>query len=169
MGVFVASFAGTTLDTATRIQRYVVSEVFVDMKINIFNNRYFSTAVVVLSAMVLAFLSGADGKGALKLWPLFGAVNQTLAALSLIVATVYLKARGGLKWLATGIPGAFMVIMTLWASIMNQVDFNHQNNILLQIINVVIIVLVALIVVEGLVKFLKTPGVREEAISVETS
>jgi carbon starvation protein len=26
MGVFVASFAGTTLDTATRIQRYVIQE-----------------------------------------------------------------------------------------------------------------------------------------------
>ena len=26
MGVFVASFAGTTLDTATRIQRYIISE-----------------------------------------------------------------------------------------------------------------------------------------------
>ncbi len=167
MGVFVASFAGTTLDTATRIQRYVVSEIFVDMKINIFNNRYFSTAVVVISAMVLAFVSGADGKGALKLWPLFGAVNQTLAALALIVSTVYLKARGGLKWLAAGIPGVFMVVMTLWAAIMNQVDFNHENNILLQIINVVIIILVSLIVIEGLISFLKTNGVGEEALSAE--
>ena len=35
MGVFVASFAGTTLDTATRIQRYVVSEIASDLKINI--------------------------------------------------------------------------------------------------------------------------------------
>jgi carbon starvation protein len=33
MGVFVASFAGTTLDTATRLQRYVVQELADDFKI----------------------------------------------------------------------------------------------------------------------------------------
>ncbi len=167
MGVFVASFAGTTLDTATRIQRYVVTELSTDIKLNIFKNRYVSTAAVVLSAMLLAFLSGADGKGALKLWPLFGAVNQTLAALSLVVATIYLKTRGGLKWLATGIPGVFMVVMTLWAAIMNQTDFSNQSNILLQVINVVIIVLVSIIVIEGFAAFLKTTETKEEVISVE--
>ncbi len=167
MGVFVASFAGTTLDTATRIQRYVVSELGMDMKLNAFKNRYFSTAVVVLSALLLAFVSGADGKGALKLWPLFGAVNQTLAALALVIGTVYLKSRGGLKWLATGIPGVFMIVMTLWAAVMNQIDFGRQSNILLQVINVVIILLVALIVIEGFVAFLKTAEIKEEPISAE--
>ena len=43
--------------------------------------------------MLLAFATGANGAGALKLWPLFGAVNQTLAALSLIIVTLYLKSR----------------------------------------------------------------------------
>ncbi len=162
MGVFVASFAGTTLDTATRIQRYVVSEIFVDMKINIFNNRYFTTGIVVATAMFLAFITGADGKGAMKLWPLFGAVNQTLAALALIVATVYLKQRGGLKWMVSGIPAAFMIVMTLWAAIMNQLEYNHQNNFLLQIINVVIIILVTLIVIEGFARFIKTAEAPEE-------
>ncbi len=167
MGVFVASFAGTSLDTATRIQRYVVTELCVDMKLNIFKNRYFSTAVVVLSAMLLAFISGANGGGALKLWPLFGAVNQTLAALTLVVITIYLKSRGGLKWLATGLPGVFMIVMTLWAAIMNQTEFGQNNNILLQVINIVIIILVALIVVEGFIAFLKTTGKEEEPVSVE--
>jgi len=137
------------------------------MKLDIFKNRYFSTAVVVLSAMLLAFISGANGGGALKLWPLFGAVNQTLAALTLVVITIYLKSRGGLKWLATGLPGVFMIVMTLWAAIMNQTEFGQNNNILLQVINIVIIILVALIVVEGFIAFLKTTGKEEEPVSVE--
>ena len=58
--------------------------------------------VFVGSALLLAFATGASGKGALKLWPLFGAVNQTLAALALIIITLYLKARGGLKWMIAG-------------------------------------------------------------------
>jgi carbon starvation protein len=69
MGVFVASFAGTTLDTATRIQRYVISELGSDLKIKQVANRHTATSVAVVSAALLAFASGADGKGALTLWP----------------------------------------------------------------------------------------------------
>ncbi|MCB0742852.1 MAG: carbon starvation protein A, partial [Ignavibacteriae bacterium] len=43
MGVFVASFAGTTLDTATRIQRYVFTEIMIDYNVKVFKNRYLST------------------------------------------------------------------------------------------------------------------------------
>jgi carbon starvation protein len=167
MGVFVASFAGTTLDTATRIQRYVFTEIMLDYKVTIFKNRYASTGAVVLSALVLAFLSGADGKGALSLWPLFGAINQTLAALALIVITMYLKQQGNWKWIISGIPGLFMIIMTLWATILNQVSFNDDHNVLLQIINIIIILLVGLIVIEGLIAFFKSPNKEFQNISAE--
>jgi carbon starvation protein len=153
MGVFVASFAGTTLDTATRIQRYVISELGADFKIDQFRNRHVATSFAVISAAILAFASGADGKGALALWPLFGAVNQTLAALALIIATLYLRNMGGWKWIITGIPALFMSIMTLWASFMNQTQFGTDNNLLLQIINAAIVLIVAWIIVEGVVKF----------------
>jgi len=153
MGVFVASFAGTTLDTATRIQRYVLSELFSTVKLNALTNKYTATFIAVGSALLLAFATGAGGSGALKLWPLFGAVNQTLAALALIVITLYLKAQGGLKWLIAGLPAVFMAVMTLWAAIMNQFMFATQQNMLLQVINIAIIVIAAWIVVEGVVKF----------------
>jgi carbon starvation protein len=155
MGVFVASFAGTTLDTSTRIQRYVISELGSDLKLDAFKNRHVATTFAILSAGFLAFASGADGKGALALWPLFGAVNQTLAALALILATLYLRRIGGLKWIITGIPAAFMAIMTLWASVLNQTQFGIDNNILLQIINAAIVLIVAWILMEGIIKFFK--------------
>ncbi|MCB9208488.1 MAG: carbon starvation protein A [Ignavibacteriales bacterium] len=167
MGVFVASFAGTTLDTATRIQRYVFTEIMLDYKITVFKNRYASTGAVVISALVLAFLSGADGKGALSLWPLFGAINQTLAALALIVITMYLKRQGNWKWIISGIPGLFMIVMTLWATILNQISFSNEHNLLLQIINVVIILLVGLIVIEGLIAFFKSPNEEFQSISAD--
>lgn len=155
MGVFVASFAGTTLDTATRIQRYIVQEVSADINVNILENRYISTFIVVLTAGLLAFATGAGGKGALKLWPLFGAVNQTLAALALIVITVYLKYKGGLKWLVSGIPGIFMVIMTFWALVRNEMVFIADGNWLLVAVNLFVIFLDAGIVFEGTNKFFK--------------
>jgi carbon starvation protein len=152
MGVFVASFAGTTLDTATRIQRYLLTETFP----NTFKNKYFSTAVVILCALALIFSTGASGKGALALWPLFGAVNQTLAALALIIITVYLKEKLSWGWVVSGIPAAFMLVMSLWATILNQVSFGKQNNILLQVINVIIIVSMIWVAIEGFTKFFKT-------------
>ncbi|MCZ7555666.1 MAG: carbon starvation protein A [Bacteroidia bacterium] len=155
MGVFVASFAGTTLDTATRIQRYVVTELFTGLHVRAFGNRQVATGFAVITAALLAFASGADGQGALSLWPLFGAVNQTLAALALIIVTLYLRQRGGLKWITAGIPAVFMSVMTLWASILNQFDYGASNNILLQIINAVIVLIVVWIIIEGVRAFLQ--------------
>jgi carbon starvation protein len=156
MAVFVASFAGTTLDTATRIQRYVIGELGSGIKLPALNNRWVGTAVAVVTALILAFASGADGKGALKLWPLFGAVNQTLAALALIIITLYLKARGGLKWMIAGLPATFMSVMTIWAVIMNQVKFGAAHNMLLQVINICILFIAVWIAVEGVIKFFST-------------
>lgn len=85
----------------------------------------------MITAIFLAFSSGADGKGALSLWPLFGAINQILGTLALIVLTLYLKKKGGLKWLVTAIPAVFMIVVTLWASVLNQVNFHvGENNLL---------------------------------------
>ena len=158
MAVFVASFAGTTLDTATRIQRYVVGELGNNINLPALNNRWVGTAIAVGTALILAFATGADGKGALKLWPLFGAVNQTLAALALIIITLYLKARGGLKWMVAGLPAIFMSVMTIWAVILNQVKFGAAHNPLLQVINIVILFIAVWIVIEGVVKFFTMGG-----------
>lgn len=166
MGVFVASFAGTTLDTATRIQRYVVSELFGGLKIDALTGRYPATVIAVGSALILAFASGASGNGALKLWPLFGATNQTLAALALFIITLYIKARGGLKWLISGIPAMFMAVMTIWACIMNQTKFGAANNILLQVINICIIFIALWILIESLIKFFTTGEAPEKPAEV---
>jgi len=154
MGVFVASFAGTTLDTGTRVQRYVLTELFGGMKINIFKNRYFSTAIAVLSALALAFITGADGKGALKLWPLFGAVNQILAAISLLVITLYLKSKGGWKWMISGLPAIFMAINIFWATIINQNIFDGEGNLLLMVVNIIVLIIAVWILIESVAVFL---------------
>ena len=156
MGVFIASFAGTTLDTATRIQRYVIAELFGSLNIKALTNRYTATAVAVGTALILAFATGANGTGALKLWPLFGATNQTLAALALIIITLYLKRRGGVKWVISGIPAVFMAVMTIWALILNEVKFGAGGNTLLTVINICILFVAVWIAIEGVIKFFAT-------------
>ena len=154
MGVFVASFANTSLDTAARIQRYVITELLSGFKPKIFKDKYFTTFLAISSAAILAFATGANGKGALNLWPLFGSVNQTLAALSLIIISVYLRTKGRYRWLITGIPAVFMGAVTLWAILKNQRIFASQNDLLLQTVNLVILVIVVWVIVEGVLSFL---------------
>ncbi|MCD6345839.1 MAG: hypothetical protein J7L96_00320, partial [Bacteroidales bacterium] len=146
---------GTTLDTATRIQRYVIGEIFAGVRRPIMQNIYFTTFIAVATAAVLAFATGADGAGALKLWPLFGAVNQTLAALALIVITIYLKSKGGVKWLVSGLPAIFMSIVTLWATVLNQLQFFKEGNALLTVVNLIVLVIMVWIIIEGFVRFFK--------------
>ena len=123
MGVFIASFAGTTLDTATRIQRYVISEISAQVKAPALGNRWVATSVAVVSGGLLAFSTGWGGAGAMMLWPMFGAVNQLLAALALLLVSLYLKKQGGLKYLVTLLPCLFMLVITMWAMVVNERRF----------------------------------------------
>jgi carbon starvation protein len=163
MGVFVASFAGTTLDTATRIQRYVVQELAGDVRLGFMQNRYAATAFAVITAAILAFATGASGAGALTLWPLFGATNQCLAALALLAITVYLKQRGGVRYLVSGLPAAFMIVMTTWGLIYNEIGFIKSGNMMLTIINAAVLLIALWIVVEGLSAFFSNKTLEAKA------
>ncbi len=148
-GVFVVSFAATTLDTATRIQRYVVSELAETFGVKALTGRHAATAFAVVTALLLALVK-PDGKGALTLWPLFGASNQLLAGLSLMVVTIYLYKRGK-PVIFTGLPMIFMVVMTGWAMLVNISNFSRAGNWLLVMINGIIILFVAWMIVEVII------------------
>ena len=127
MGVLVASFAGTTLDTACRLQRYVVQELATTLgggPLAVLQNKHGATifAVAIAAAMAAVPPGGTEwsmanaGTGGLILWPLFGATNQLLAGLSFLVITFYLWRRGRAIWFIV-VPMVFMLIMPLWAMI----------------------------------------------------
>jgi carbon starvation protein len=153
MGVFIASFAGTTLDTSTRIQRYVISELASDLRIPFLSNRWAATSFAVLSAAGLAFATGADGTGAMVLWPLFGSANQLLAALALLLVTLYLKRKGGMKFIVTAVPCVIMLVITSWAMVKNEVIFINKNNWLLVILGGGIFALALWMTIETLITF----------------
>jgi carbon starvation protein len=161
IGVFISSFAGTTLDTAARIQRYVIGELAEDLGVPRLANRWVASTLVVVSAAALAFINtsdgrivfGADGAGAKRLWPLFGAVNQLLAALALLVVTMYLRIKGGAKFLVTAIPCAVMLTLTAWAMVLNEIRYIEMKNILLAVLGGFIFLLAAWMTVETILLF----------------
>jgi len=111
----LSAFVLTTLDTATRLGRYIFEELF---SLKGTRARYLSTlATSVLPAIfVLITLKDAGGKAipAWKaIWPVFGASNQLLAGLVLLVIAIWLKKTGKNFGFVIG-PMIFMNVMTLW-------------------------------------------------------
>jgi carbon starvation protein len=165
VGVFLVSFATTTIDSATRIQRYVVTELADAWNIRPLKNKHSATLVAVLSAFILAFYNGS-GKGALALWPLFGTVNQLLAGLALLVITIYL-ARRKINTLYAAIPMIFMIFMTGWAMILNLKDFYITSNWLLFGIGLAVFVLEVWMIAESVLvlrKVYSKGAIAESAI-----
>ncbi|MBN2031541.1 carbon starvation protein A [bacterium] len=83
----ISAFCLTTLDTATRLGRFLFQEIFhSDKKSNVLSsNRSVGTLATIGLAALLAF-SGTST----TLWPLFGSANQLLAAIALLTITVWL-------------------------------------------------------------------------------
>ncbi len=147
MGVFIASFAGTTLDTATRLQRYAVTELSGALKIKFLSGKYPATLFAVVTAGILALWDG-KGNGGLLLWPLFGATNQLLACLALLVITVYL-AKKGKPFIITLIPFIFMFIMTGWAMFHNLSKYYTDGIWHLLVIGCVVVLTEIWMIIEG--------------------
>ncbi len=147
VGVLLASFAGTTMDSATRIQRYVIAEIGRGSGIRFLTNRHWGTAIAIGAAGLLAFHDGA-GMGGLVLWPLFGAANQLLAGLALLVLVLYLR-RNSKPMLLALVPMLFMIAMTGWAMVANLRTFMLSGNWLLTGIGAAILGLEIWIVVEA--------------------
>lgn len=144
--IMVNSFVLTTLDTATRITRYICSEIFgQSFGIKIFNNRFFSTGLVIIIALYLAF--GAWE----KIWPVFGASNQLVAGLVLFVCACFLMTKNK-NSLSAMIPAVLMLIITVTALIYQAVGFYKSRNILLGNISAVLVVLAFFIIIEGVGK-----------------
>lgn len=144
-------FAATTMDTGVRLMRYVVQEIGQTARIRL--NVWTSTAVAVVIAAALTFSQGADGSGGMLIWPLFGTTNQLLAALTLGIITVMLirKRRPSLPVL---LPMALVLVMSLWAALVQVGSFYRDGEWLLFGINVVILVAGSWVLVEAILAML---------------
>jgi carbon starvation protein len=107
----VSTFLLTTLDTCTRLSRFILEE-FLQMRTQ--KTRWLGTAAVLVIPAIAVFIQ-IDGQPAWKaVWPLFGSTNQLMAALALLTFLVYLKSRT-IKYGFIIPATAIMVVMPLAA------------------------------------------------------
>lgn len=107
----VSAFAVTTLDTCTRLARFIIQEYFqggtTPVARVLSENRHIATGIAVLFSCALLFTGQFQ-----QLWPIFGSANQLLAALALLAVTVWLY-KTGVNAIFTLIPMIFMFSVTL--------------------------------------------------------
>ncbi|MFP4263340.1 MAG: carbon starvation protein A [Halomonas sp.] len=146
--VMAALFAGTTMDTGLRLQRYIFQEWGEIYQQPWMKKPAIATLLAVGSCLLLAFgAGGADGSGGLIIWPLFGTTNQLLAGLTLLVVTVMLVRLGRPMWYTLA-PLAFLLVMTIAALLIQLRSFFEQGNYFLLVLDIVVLVAAILVAME---------------------
>lgn len=171
IAVLVACFAATTLDTATRLQRYVIQELADSLHIAPAKNKYVATTIAVGLGLAVAAIpatpGGAMGTGGLILWPLFGATNQLLAGLAFLVTAFYLWRRQKPVWFLAA-PTILLIGLPAWALSVQmfapETGWYHKQQYLLFGIGMTTLALQVWMVVEAILLWPRVRGVLEEAL-----
>ena len=151
LAVMVVLFAGTTMDAGLRLTRYIIQEWGSIYGIQPLKNNYLSTLVAVGACLLLAFgVSNGKypGDGGTLIWPVFGATNQILASMTLIVIAVYLI-RLGRSAIFLILPLAFILLMASWAGVWYIMDYIERGQWILVVIQFAVMVSSIFIVSEA--------------------
>jgi len=110
--LMVEGFIITTLDTAIRLERYLLEELWQVLFKNvpkIMKSYFFNAFLCVVLMYILAYTNAFAA-----IWPIFGSANQLLASLALIAVSAWLAKRKKTAWF-TVLPAIFMMITTLYS------------------------------------------------------
>jgi carbon starvation protein len=119
--MFEALFILTTVDTGTRVARYIFQEI-----VRLGSPRWGSKHKIITMIFTGGIISVLWGylvyNGDIStIWPMFGVANQLLATLALLIGTIYIL-KHTKKWyygLTTFLPAIFMFVTTVTAGVMN--------------------------------------------------
>jgi carbon starvation protein len=143
----LSAFILTTLDTATRLGRYIFEELF---NLQGVHWRYLSTLATIALPTIFVMINLKDKQGHLipawkAIWPIFGASNQLLAGLVALVIAVWLKKIGKKIGFIVG-PVLFMNIVTIWALVLLIRQYGHRA---VGLIAIVLLLLALILIVEA--------------------
>jgi carbon starvation protein len=175
------TFVYDTLDVCTRLGRYIIQELtgWRDAR-----GKWLGTALTAGVPLFFLLQDTVDANGNplppvwRTFWSLFGASNQLLAALTLLGVTVWLwrTRRARWVWIVTGIPTAWMYVMSTWALVvMTWPKFQtesggfHVPTDPVAWAGVVLVALAALMLVEAIRVILgtRTPPRAREALAAQ--
>ena len=157
-----SAFCLTSLDTATRLARFMFQEFWLDSSkgetpenVTGYKKTLSNPYVATIITVVLGVLLGLNGYE--KIWALFGSANQLLAALGLLAVATWLGNIGKNNKMFL-IPMGFMLIVTICSLAINTIT--QVNNItaggadwgpyVQAVLGVLLIVLAVILAIEGI-------------------
>jgi len=150
LAVMVVLFAGTTMDAGLRLQRYIIQEWGNIYSIGLLKNNYVATLVAVGACLTLAFGASSEypGDGGMRIWPIFGATNQILASLTLLVVSIFLM-KLGRRSIYTMTPMVFIVIMAFWAAAWYMMDYFRSGQYMLLLLSFAVMAASIIVMLEA--------------------
>jgi carbon starvation protein len=97
--MFEALFILTTIDTGTRIGRFLLQEVAGKIHPALGRTDWWPGAIVSTALIVLGWVYFITASSMNQIWPLFGVANQMLAVIALAVVSAYLANEGRARYL----------------------------------------------------------------------
>ena len=171
LAVMVVLFAATTMDAGLRLQRYIVQEWGNIYDIKPLKNNYVSTLLAIAACLALAFgvTNGQyPGDGGMLIWPVFGATNQILASMTLMVISIYLIKLGRpVRYIL--MPMMFILLLALWASGWYVIEHYSTGNWVLVVIEVTVMVISIVIMLEAwsVISKLRGGEAKNEAVAAD--
>ena len=156
-----SAFCLTSLDTATRLARFMFQEFWIDAtkgetvdNVSGFKKFIANPYVATIITVILGILLGLNGYA--KIWALFGSANQLLAALGLLAVATWL-ANVGKNNKMVSIPMVFMLLVTIASLAINTktqigvigTDAVNWGTYVQIVVGILLIVLAVLLAIEG--------------------
>ena len=163
----LSAFILTTLDTATRLGRYIFEELF-NLKGR--NSRIIATIATLVLPTIFVLMNLKNAKGEIipawkAIWPVFGASNQLLAGLVALVIAVWLH-KTKRKFGFIVIPVVFLNVVTIWAIVLLLKQYKFST---IGIIAGILLLLALILIVETFRTFKRMYQQVQENLAAESS
>jgi carbon starvation protein len=160
--LMVEGFVVTTLDTSVRLNRYLFEELWMtllDMRMPGFMKHiWFNSLLSVVLMFLMCYFNAFE-----RIWHVFGAGNQLLAAMVLLVISMWLLGRKRQAWFAI-LPAAFMTVTTVGALVWLFLNkYLPERRYTLMIADVVLVVMAAAMIVMTIRAFATKRYAKTEA------
>ncbi len=155
----VSTFLLTTLDTCTRLARYVLEELLKLPRAKIWSILLATFLTLILPLILTQFTfhlpDGTPAPAWKVIWPIFGSSNQLMGALAMLAVAAWLRNLGRKRTFILW-PMIFMFFVTLAALV--QLCLRYGLTSMVGSVAAVLFILAIILLVEGIRKMLKPPS-----------
>ena len=159
--MFEAVFILTTIDSGTRVARYILQEIIGKYAWKKMGDTSWTPGILLCSGIIALMWGALLYSGNIsQIWPLFGVANQLLAVIALVISCVIVVKVAEKKWmmLIALLPAIFMFVVTMYAGALNVITFSRSGTVIGYVnatLSVILIIMGVIVVIDSLLKLVR--------------